>query len=137
MDPLAITSVITLLASSLKSLKWLTEDRTSPTRRRPNIVATTPDGTKYVIEVQAGDQRPRFGELAQVENLANGISASSGGDPVHPILVTDQPVSDSVSDAAKAVGIDIVKVAGSPEQIAVAITEHLLHYSQPEPQLDV
>jgi hypothetical protein len=121
-----VSAVTSLLVSQLSALSWLVrKSRISKSGPEPDVVITRPDGTKYVVEVQEGDRKPRFGELARVDNLASEVRASSEG-VVHTILVTDQEVSPSVGEAAQALGVEIVEVSGTVENIASTVAGRLL-----------
>jgi hypothetical protein len=127
MDPSAISLILPALTSALKAAAWRTITGRDASQRGADLVVTDPEGNTYVIEVQVGDRRPRFGELAQVENLANDYVVTTGTGNVVPVLVTDQVISESVGAAAKEVGVGIVQVGkGTPEEIAQSVSRQLL-----------
>lgn len=104
---------------------WVVRQVKSP--RQPDLVVTSPNGDEtYVVELKVGDDRPRFAEVAQVENSADLVSSQVGSAKVHPILVTDSSITDSVDAAARAAGVKILSVEGSADEIAQEVVERIL-----------
>jgi hypothetical protein len=127
MDPSLISALLPALTAVLKNAAWKTITNRVTSQRGADLVATDPEGNTYLIEMQVGDRRPRFGELAQVQNLANDYVMTTGTVNVVPVLVTDQVISESVGAAAKEVGVGIVQVGdGTPEEIAQSVSRQLL-----------
>ncbi|WP_143047257.1 hypothetical protein [Amycolatopsis xylanica] len=118
------------IAISLGENNWIVaEGRGEQGVIGPDLVVEDPAGRAYLIEVKSGQGVTHFSQIAQVESMA-ADRLQQGDDPrqVQPVLVTNMAVSERIGAMAETVGVEIVEVHGSPEEIGVAVARQL---SQP------
>ncbi|RSM49988.1 hypothetical protein DMB66_43895 [Actinoplanes sp. ATCC 53533] len=129
MEPLIAASMLTAVASALKSQSWDVisnfAGRLLRTKTEPDLVVSSPDGRVYVIEAKIGRADPHFTEIAQVERLAADVERIDEKSEVIPVLVTDAPFSAAMTEMAGDVGVKVVLSGGSAEAIAKSVVDEL------------
>jgi len=94
---------------------------------RPDIVATRPDGQKYIFEFKVSPSAgsATFSDLAQTSKYAGAIRESAGVPSVRVVMATNLRVSQKMRDLSEALGVKIVSVEGDPQQLADGVMQSL------------
>jgi hypothetical protein len=74
---------------------------------RPDLVAETPDGKAYVIEIKTDVDDAHLGSLAQVETFKNALESELGYEPEAVLLLADE-APEKLRYVADDVGVKIV-----------------------------
>ncbi len=111
------------VAAHLERKGWRVQMEPMIGMMRPDIVAQSPEGDTYVFEIKVGPTggSATFSDLAQANAYAHGIGQVSDLANVRPVLATTLDVSDSMRDAADALGVGVVSAPGTAEGLAQAM----------------
>jgi hypothetical protein len=127
-DPSALAVTVSeLLSVALRSIDWeiVAPGAHSGASERDDVVAKGPDGSTVLIETRLGGGSAHFSALAQVKTAADRLQREESIESVKPVLVTDRDVSPAINEVAETVGVDVVQVHGSADEMASAVVEHL------------
>jgi hypothetical protein len=101
------STLIDELGFRLDALGWNVEKEPLLGTLRPDVVAQSPDGTVYLIEVKLGNGSAHFSALAQVTAMKEALETQTNK-PIHPVIVTNMDVFDGVRDAAHELHVDVI-----------------------------
>jgi hypothetical protein len=125
MDPVSL--VAETVAAKLEDRSWnvISERRALRQGIQSDIVAESPGGSRYIIEVNLGEGHAHFSEIARLERLAAEERSLAGHQRVRPILLTNREVPISIRNLATDLAVKIVNAAGSENEVAEALLAYL------------
>ncbi len=99
------------LASEIRRVGWSVEIEPRIESRQPDLVVTTGDGTKWVVEVKSRQAPLHMGDLGQMVAFREAVFKASPNednpDRIRAVIVTNDLPTDFFLGASNELGIDV------------------------------
>lgn len=129
-------AIVEGLLDAAQSTPWYAEAEPDISGLRPDILLTRPDGTRVIVEIKRGSGTTHFSAVAQVESMASRIVQAVDEKPVVPVLMTEQAVPDTISNAARKVGVIILDAHGEPAKLLNDLSDEIGRLPKSDPTQD-